>query len=234
MPLRPAVPDPHLRKLLLDDTTFSSGWRRTVGLAFLISLGSVLILFPAWLPREGPQLPVEDGAVEILQVALLSLSAAILLAASAHAGRFRPIYQGLAWATIAATMGELEDALGGVLPGDSSNWVVFPPLAICTWKFVRHRRESLRFIGMAARHPSSGFIAAALIIIYVFSRFFGSQAFWRATLETGFPPDLPRICSGYLELLSCYFIFVGVLGFCFPFRRRPTTAPPPDDPPGES
>ena len=211
-----------LNKLLADDTTSSSGWARTLGLAALISLGSVLVLFPAWLPRGASTLAMEDGAVELLQVVLLSASAAILLAASSHAGRFGPIYQGMSFAVIAAAVGELENALAGLLPGKTSHWVFLPFVLVAAWKFLRHRRESLRFIGLAARHPSSGVIAAALSLIYVFGRFFGSRAFWQATLESdNFPADLPRICRGYLELLSCYFIFVGVVGFCLPVTRRP-------------
>ncbi|NNM30146.1 MAG: hypothetical protein HKO57_11545 [Akkermansiaceae bacterium] len=196
-----------------------------MGLALLISLGSVLVLFPAWLPRGPSSLAVEDGAVELLQVVLLSASAAFLLAGAAHAGRFRPIYQGLSFAVIAAAVAELENGLAVILPGKTSGWVFLPFVLVAAWKFARHRRETLRFIGFAARHPSSGFIAAALIIIYVFGHFFGSRAFWQATLESDFPPDLPRICRGYLELLSCYFIFVGVIGFCIPVTRRPGSIP---------
>lgn len=194
-------------------------------LAFLISAGSVLVLFPAWLPRgQASSLPVEDGAVEILQLVLLSASAAFLLAASSHAGRFRPIYQGMGFAVIAAALAELENALAGILPGNASHWIFVPFLVLAAAKFLKHRRESLRFVGLAARHPSSGFIAAALIIIYVFGRFFGSKAFWQATLESDFHPDLPRICRGYLELLACYLIFVGVIGFCLPVTRRTQAA----------
>jgi hypothetical protein len=204
---------------LAEETTSSSGWQRTVGMAALISLGSVLILFPAWLPSN-PGMPIEDGAVELLQLALLSLSAAFLLAASAHVGRFQPIYLGLSSATMAAAVGEFSHALGALFPDALTKWVFAPFAILAVWFFATNRREALRFTSMASRHPSSGFIAAALILIYVFSDIFGSNAFWRAALETSFDPNIPRICRGYLELLACYFIFVGVVGFCLPLKRR--------------
>ena len=208
---------------LADESTSSSGWHRTFGMAVLISLGSILVLFPAWLPRN-PALPVEDGAVELLQLAMLSMSAAFLLATASHAGRFRPIYLGMSAAAMAAAVAEFEDALGAIFPSHLTKWLFLPFLVVAAWFFATNRRETLRFTALAARHPASGFIAAALILIYVFSRFFGSKAFWSATLEAEFDPDLPRICRGYLELVSCYFIFVGVIGFCLPVRRRESPA----------
>jgi len=188
-------------------------------MAGLISLGSVLVLFPAWLPR-GKGVPVEDSAVELLQLALLSGSAAFLLAASSHAGRFKPTYRAMSFATLAAAVGEFEEVLQTFMPGNSAKLLVFPFLLITLYYLVRYKRETLRFAALASRHPASGFIGAGLIIIYVFSRFFGSRNFWRATLEANFDPNIPSICRGYLELLACYLILVGVIGFCLPVQRR--------------
>lgn len=187
----------------------------------LISLGSVVILFPAWLPRN-PQLPVEDGAVELLQLIMLSLSAAFLLATSTHTGSLRPVYLGLSFSAMAAAVAEFDYAIVSILPDLVAKWLFLPFLIIALWYFTRNRRSLGRFIAQAARHPASGFIAAALILIYVFSEFFGSSVFWEATLESEFHPDLPKICQEYLELLACYFIFVGVVGFCLPQKRKPS------------
>ncbi|MBK1834813.1 hypothetical protein [Roseibacillus ishigakijimensis] len=193
-------------------------WVGTLASSALVGLGSVLVLFPAWLPSTSPSgVDLENSAVEILQLALLTVSVAILWAASAHAGRFRPIYQGLALGCLAAAIGEAP-WLGDFLPFDE-DWLLVPTLGGMAWLFMKNTRESLRFIGLSARHPASGFIAAAIIIIYVFADFFGSSAFWEASLESEVPPGLPKICSAYLELLACYFIFVGVVGFTLPLRR---------------
>lgn len=156
--------------------------------------------------------------MEILQLALLLLSLAILVAAAPHAGRFKPIYQALAAGCLAATIGEapwLEDVLH-VNP----DLLLIPVFVTMALLLIKNPRETLRFVGLSARHPASGFIAAALIIIYVFAKFFGSRAFWEATLEGEVPENLPRICSAYLELLACYFIFIGVVGFTLPLRRN--------------
>ena len=53
-----------------------------------------------------------------------------------------------------------------------------------------------------------------------FSRVFGSDAFWEATLDGQHHPDTPEICRAYLELLACYFVLLGSIGFCLPLTRR--------------
>jgi hypothetical protein len=96
-------------------------------------------------------------------------------------------------------------------------------VALIIWvvlTLARRRREFLHFVGFASRHPASGFVTAALIIVYAFSRVFGSKAFWRATLDGQHHPDTPRICQAYLELLACYFILLAAIGFCLPLTRR--------------
>ncbi len=200
------------------DRTDRPNWLGTLASTALVGLGSLLILFPAWLPRASTSgLDLENSAVEILQLALLLVSTAILLAASAHAGRFRPIYQALALGCTAATLGEAP-WVGDFLPFEE-DLLLIPILGGMSLLFIKNRRETLRFIGLSARHPASGFIAAAIIIIYVFANFFGSDTFWEASLEGNVPPGLPKICQAYLELLACYFIFVGVVGFTLPLRR---------------
>ena len=193
-------------------------WFGTLVNTALVAIGSILVLFPAWLPRATTTgMDLENSAVEILQLALLLLSLAILLAASSHAGRFRPTYQALAAGCLAAAVGEspwLEDMLHF-----SPDLLLIPIFITITYLLVKNPRETLRFVALSARHPASGFIAAAVIIIYVFAKFFGSHRFWEATLEGNVPPGLPQICSAYLELLACYFIFVGVVGFTLPLRR---------------
>lgn len=193
-------------------------WLGTLASTALVGLGSILVLFPAWLPRASASgLDLENSAVELLQPALLLVSMAILLAASAHAGRFRPVYQALALGCLAATIGEvpwLEDFLRF-----DKDWLLVPVLGGSAYLLLKNPRETLRFLALSARHPASGFILAAVIIIYIFADFFGSRRFWKASLEGEVPPGLPQICSAYLELLACYFIFVGVVGFTLPLRR---------------
>ena len=193
-------------------------WFGTLVSTALVGLGSILILFPAWLPRASASgLDLENSAVELLQPALLLLSMAFLLAASAHAGRFRPIYQALALGCVAATLGEIP-WIEDYIPFDK-DWLLVPTLGTIIFLFLKNPRETLRFVALSARQPASGFIAAAIILIYVFANFFGSRQFWEASLEGDVPPGLPQICSAYLELLACYFIFVGVLGFTLPLRK---------------
>ena len=215
---RLSLPSFHSRLSFLALEKDRPNWVGTIVSTALVGLGSILVLFPAWLPRASTSgVDIEDSAVELLQIALLLLSMAILLAAAAHAGRFRPIYQALAIGCLAAAIGE-SPWLDDFLPF-SQEWFLLPTLGSIFFLFVKNPRETLRFVGLSARQPASGFIAAAIIISYVFAEFFGSRHFWEASLEGEVPPGLPKICSAYLELLACYFILVGVIGFTLPLRR---------------
>ena len=202
---------------LLEETD-KPNWVGTLINATLVALGSILVLFPAWLPRASVRgVDLENSAVELLQIALLLLSVAILLAASAHAGRFKPIYRALALGALAAALGEASWLSS--LIGFSKDWFLLPTFGAIAFLLFKNSRESLRFIGLCSRNPASGFIAAAIILSYVFAQFFGSKTFWEASLEGTVPENLPQICSSYLELLACYFILVGVIGFTFPLRK---------------
>ena len=181
--------------------------------------GAIIILFPAWLP-DNPELPVEDSAVELLQAALLGFSAALFFATSSHAGPFGPIYNCLGIICITALIAEIRDAVNRIIAPLRHEFIVIAMLTFVVIVLSRHRKEFLRFIGFAARHPASGFFLAAIILIQAFARVFGSQVFWSATLDGAHHPDTPGVCQAYLELLACYFILLGAIGFCLPVARR--------------
>ena len=52
------------------------------------------------------------------------------------------------------------------------------------------------------------------------ARVFASEAFWSAPLDGQHHPDTPKVCAAYLELLACYFVLLGAIGFCLPLTRR--------------
>jgi hypothetical protein len=85
---------------------------------------------------------------------------------------------------------------------------------------IRHRWVMLRFFETMGHHAGAGLIAAAVLIIYVFNRVIGAPQFWEAVLGDSFSPEIPRICKSYLELLACYFVFVGSLGIAITLGRR--------------
>ncbi len=194
-------------------------WLRTVYVAVLIGLGAVLLLFPAWLPNK-PRLPVEDSAVEILQSALLGFSAALFFATVPHAGSFGPIYRAWGIACLGVLVAEIGRAIDHLIDPLRHEYIMVALLAIILITLARHRKVFLRFVGLASRHPASGFMAAAVILVYAFARVFSSEAFWSATLDGQHHPDTPKVCAAYLELLACYFVLLGAIGFCIPLTRR--------------
>ena len=178
------------------------------------------ILLPAWLPNR-PSVPIERGTVELLQALLLAASATMMLGASPHSGAYRPVCRVLAMGLIAAFVGEVEDFVSGILGWKfPESWVVGLILLIALITILRHRRVMIHFVAGLGNHSGAGFIAAALLINYVFNRVIGSSRFWKASLGPAFSPDIPRICKSYLELLACYLIFIGALGLSITMARR--------------
>ncbi len=195
-------------------------WSRSLLRVVLICGGCVALLLPAWLPNR-PSVPIERGTVELLQAMLLAASATMMLGAAPHAGSYRPVCRVLALGLIAAFVGEIEDFVSGILGWKFPEaWLVGGILLIILVSSLRHRRVMIHFLASLGNHAGSGFIAAALLIIYVFNRVVGSAKFWEASLGPAFSPTIPRICKSYLELLACYLIFIGALGLSITMARR--------------
>jgi hypothetical protein len=195
-------------------------WSRTLLRAALVCGGCVAILLPAWLPNR-PSVPVESGTVELLQALLLAASAVLMFGAAPHAGAYRPVCRVLGMGFIAAVVGEIEDFVSGILGWQfPESWVVGVILLVALITALRHRRAMIHFLACFGNHAGSGFIAAALLINYVFNRVVGSPTFWKASLGPAFSPAIPKICKSYLELLACYLIFIGALGLSITLARR--------------
>ncbi len=196
-------------------------WVRNLVRALLICGGCVALLLPAWLPNR-PEAPIEQGTVELIQAFLLAASAATVLGAASHAGAYRPICRILGISLLAAFVGEIEDFMSDILKVKFPEaWVIGIMLLLALITCLRHRQIVVQFMTNLGNHAGAGFIASALLILYVFNRVIGSAAFWKATLGGAFSPNVPKICKGYLELLACYLIFVGILGLSITLARRP-------------
>ena len=145
-----------------------------------------------------------------------------MIGALAHAGHRRPVCRVLAFGLAAALVGELEDFISGILNWPFPEaWVIGVLLAAALITTLRHRKVMLRFFGTLGQHAGAGFIGAALLILYVFNRVVGAPQFWEASLGDAFAPEqIAKICKSYLELLSCYFVFVGALGLAITLGRR--------------
>lgn len=186
----------------------------------LICGGCVVILLPAWLPNRAA-VPIKNGTIELLQVSLLAAAAVVILGASTHAGHYRPACRVLGLLLTAGVVGEIEDFLSGILGWQFPEvWVVTAILLVALITILRHRRVMLHFCATLGNHAGSGMIGAALLILYVFNKLFGSAKFWRASLGAAFSPEVPRICKSYLELFGCYLVFVGILGLSITLARR--------------
>ncbi len=164
---------------------------------------------------------MERGTVELLQAALLAASTAVMLGAMAHSGHRRCICRVLAFGLAAALVGELEDFISGIMKWPFPDaWVIGLLVLMALITVVRHRYVMLKFFSTLGHHAGAGFIGAALLIIYVFSRVIGTQQFWQASIGDAVSPEIPKICKSYLELLACYFIFVGSIGLAITLGRR--------------
>lgn len=215
MPYPSVVADPSKRILK------KPSWKKTLLRGLLVCAGCVTILLPAWLPNK-PGAPLERGTVELLQAGLLAAATAVMIGALAHAGQRRSVCRVLAFGLAAALVGELEDFISGILRWPFPDvWVIGVLLAAALITVLRHRKVMVRFFGTMGQHAGAGFIGAALLILYVFNRVIGTPQFWEASLGDAFSPDeIARICKSYLELLACYFVFVGSLGLAITLGSR--------------
>lgn len=198
----------------------NASWKRTVVRVLMICAGCVAILLPAWLPNR-EEVPIERGTVELLQAFLLAGSAAVSFGASSHAGAYRPVCRVLGMGFFAAFIGEIEDFISGILGWPFPEaWIIGVILLAALLQVLKHRRVMIHFTALLGQHAGSGLIAGALLIIYVFNRVMGGEAFWKASLGEAFSPQIPKICKSYLELLACYLIFIGALGLSITLARR--------------
>ena len=194
--------------------------KKTLLRGVLVCAGSITILLPAWLPNR-PGAPLQTGTVELLQVVLLAAATAVMIGALAHSGHRRSVCRVLAFGLAAALVGELEDFISGVLDWPfPDRWIIGALLLCALITIFRHRRVMFRFFGTMGHHAGAGFIAAALLILYVFNRVISTPQFWEASLGGPVSPQVPVICKTYLELLACYFILVGSIGLAITLGRR--------------
>lgn len=216
----PTVLHPEHMSDTLSKPRRNPSWKRTLLLTLLICLGSVMILLPAWLPNR-PGVPMERGTVEFLQAMLLAAAAAVMLGTSSHAAYYRPVCRVLALGFLAAFIGEIEDFLSGILGiRFPESWCVGAILSLALITLLRHRKVMLHFLSVLGHHAASGLIAGALLILYVFNRVIGGARFWQATLGESFSNEVPKVCRSYLELLACYLLFIGALGYSVTLARR--------------
>lgn len=196
-------------------------WKRRIIIALLIAAGSILILFPAWLP-EHTTLPTEESAVEGLQVFLLLIAAAFWFGAAKAAGRIGPFYKLMGLGGIAAALGETEGMAQAYLPFPF-HYIFIPAAIYAAILFFKNQKYFPRFYSEFTAHPAAGFFASALIMIYVLARFLGTSVLWKATLDGNYHPDIPRTVEGYLELLACYLLLVGTIGLCIREKEEDPT-----------
>lgn len=194
--------------------------RRTLVVALLISMGSVVILLPAWLP-DRPGVPTARGTVEMLQSLLLFAATAVMLGASAHAGYYRPVCRVLALGFLAAFIGEIEDFVSGILGAPfPESWIIGVVLFFALVDVIRHPKPMVHFMAVIGNHAASGLVVASMLILYVFNRVIGGKQFWQAALGEAYSPAIPKVCRSYLELLACYLLFIAALGYSMTLARR--------------
>ena len=196
-------------------------WKHRLVTAGLIVLGSVAILFPAWLP-EHPTLPTEEGAVEGLQLALLLAAGAFWIGASRPAGKVGPFYKIMGAFFLAGALGEGDSIVESVVKVQVE--IIFIPLGLYVlWTFNRNKKHFPQFFNDFTSHPAAGFFASAFMMIYILARFLGTSFLWKATLGENYHSDIPETVQGYLELLACYLLLVGTIGLCLQPRDHDPT-----------
>lgn len=172
-------------------------------------LGAFLALAPAWLPNK-PHSPIEQHSVEFLQVAFLTGTAILFFAASSHTGRYRPPYLVMGYLAVAAVIAEVAD-------GSHRLWdwtlkthnLALIPIIIAAFILLKNIKICAFYLKILSRRASAGILATALLMNYIFTPLLGSKIFWKAVLNEQYTDQIPIILNSYLQLFTCYLIFVG-------------------------
>ena len=196
-------------------------WKRRIVTALLVIAGSILVLFPAWLP-DHPTLPTEESAVEGLQVFLLLAAAAFWFGAAKAAGKIGPFYKLMGLGGVAAAIAETEGMAQAYLPFPL-HFIFFPAAVWGILLFFKNQKYFPRFYAEFTSHPAAGFFASAFIMIYVLARLLGRPFLWQETLGINYHRDVPETVGSYLELLACYFLMVGTIGLCIKEKQGDLT-----------
>jgi len=184
---------------------------RIVFYAVLLLLVSQLIYIDAL--EVAKQKFKEESWTEYLQVITLFLTALIFYISAHKWPKFRSLGILLAGAATIAFIREIDAYLDAyVFDGAWQTLALVAAISI-GWMTYKWRKGLIEAIQYFIGTQSFGLCLGGFLTVFVFSRMFGRQIFWRAVMEEGYMRSVKNAAEEGLELLGYLLIFMSAIEF---------------------
>lgn len=183
-----------------------------VWLAFILAgLAGFEFLVTAVSTTDVRHVVVDDGPIELVQLALGLLTAGFLI----DAGRVAPNIRDIAWIfalmALFASARELDHAFDGLgVPG--SYRVVTFPLGLGALAVAVRARELLPDqIRAAFMTPATGLLAAGFFVVVVYAQIIGQKELWQGTLGVAYLRPVKDLVEESAELVGYFLLAWGAV-----------------------
>ena len=161
----------------------------------------------------------EESWTEYLQVITLFLTALIFYISAHKWLKFRGLGILLGGAATIAFIREFDVYLDTyVFDGVWQTLAVVAAISIM-WMTYKWRKGLMEVIQYFIGTRSFGLCLGGFLTVFVFSRMFGRQIFWRAVMEEGYIRSVKNAAEEGLELLGYLLIFMSAIEFFITIRE---------------
>jgi hypothetical protein len=144
----------------------------------------------------------EHSILEYSQTVLLLITAALFYTAARCSDHWRVLCIGFTFAALIAAVREQDTFLDRWLFDGAWQCLVFG-LVVGLAVYLKRRGRGLgRELNTFVETRAAGLLAAGFLIVFVFSRLFGKQTFWKAVMGEGYQRVVKNIVEEGVELLG--------------------------------
>ena len=144
----------------------------------------------------------EHSIVEYSQTACLLLAAAFFYVGARRSDHWRALCVGFTFAATIAAVREQDSFLDQYVFDGAWQVIVFGLVVGLVVYLKRHGRGVGGQVTSYAETRAAGLLASGFLIVFVFSRLFGKQAFWKAVMGEGYQRVVKNIVEEGVELLG--------------------------------
>ena len=184
---------------------------RIVFYAVLLLLVTQLIYVDA-LEVAKPKF-MEASWTEYLQVITLFLTALIFYISAYKWPKFRSLGILLGGAASIALIRELDAYLDTYVFDGAWQMLALVAVISIVWMTYKWRKGLIEAIHYFIGTQSFGLCLGGFLTVFVFSRMFGRQIFWRAVMEEGYMRSVKNAAEEGFELLGYLLIFMSAIEF---------------------
>ena len=161
----------------------------------------------------------EESWTEYLQVTTLFLTALIFYISAYKWPKFRSLGILLGGAATIAFIREFDVSLDAYVFDGAWQTLAFVAAISIMWMTYKWHKGLMEVIQYFIGTRSFGLCLGGFLTVFVFSRMFGRQVFWRAVMEEGYIRSVKNAAEEGLELLGYLLIFMSAIEFFITTRE---------------